>query len=96
MEIKFTRDTEAPVDRWLRQVLGYLLLDWDGLLRVERVIVYAAWQGQMLTCSVDRLLEATSRGSGRNLTEIRDSFRLTMRKELEPFTRRNHEMRSGG
>lgn len=94
VEIKLTRDTEAPVDRWLRQVLGYLLLDWDDLLRVERVAVYAAWQGQMLTCSVDRLLDATRRGSVRSLTEIRDCFRMTMREELKSFTRR--EFRSGG
>jgi hypothetical protein len=89
VEVKLSGAARPPVDQWLRQLLGYLLLDWDDMLRVESVAVYAAWQGLMLTCSVDQLLEAATKGSGRSLVDLRDSFRLAMRRDVDSFLSRN-------
>ncbi|MGI8311784.1 hypothetical protein [Saccharopolyspora hattusasensis] len=49
VDVKLTRESTPPVGEWLRQLLGYLLLDWDDVLRLETLAVYAGWQGRMLT-----------------------------------------------
>ncbi|MEV5544042.1 hypothetical protein AB0L13_45315 [Saccharopolyspora shandongensis] len=90
VDVKLTRKPKPPVDRWLRQLLGYLLLDWDNALRLETLAVYAGWQGRMLTCSVDQLLEAASSGPTPSLTSLRDKFRSVLRNDFDSFTTWKH------
>ena len=75
VDVKLSRESKPPVDQWLRQLLGYLLLDWDDALRVDTLAVYAAWQGRMLTCSVGQLLKVASPGPAASLTALRNEFR---------------------
>lgn len=90
VDIKLARDPDPPVGRWLRQLLGYLLLDWDDVLRLEVLAVYAGWHGKMLTCSVSDLLAAACPGPTPTLTSLRDEFRVVMRSDFESFIRRKH------
>ncbi|MEV4644914.1 hypothetical protein [Saccharopolyspora sp. NPDC049357] len=90
VDIKLTREPSPPVGRWLRQLLGYLLLDWDDVHRLEVLAVYAGWQGQMLTCSVVDLLAAATSAPTPTLTSLRDEFRTVMRRDVEKFVKHKH------
>ncbi|GAA0521630.1 hypothetical protein GCM10011581_12280 [Saccharopolyspora subtropica] len=87
VEVKITTRPVPPVDEWLRQVLGYLLVDWDDVLGISTLVVYAGWQGVMLTCTVKELLAAASSGTTPRLAELREEFRAAVRPDFATFIR---------
>ncbi|MGW1682083.1 hypothetical protein [Saccharopolyspora sp. NPDC002376] len=93
VDIKLTRESAPPVDKWLRQLLGYLLLDWDDVLRIETLAVYAGWQGLMLSCPVNELLTAASSGPTPTLDALREEFRAALRPDFASFITRKRRQR---
>ncbi|MFB9566135.1 hypothetical protein [Saccharopolyspora hordei] len=85
VDVKIARGSAPPVGEWLRQLLGYLLLDWDDVLGIGTLSVYAGWQGVMLTCPVDELLATASPGPTPTLAGLRDEFRAALRPEFLSF-----------
>jgi hypothetical protein len=93
VEVKMSAEVEKNVDQWLRQLLGYLLLDHHNALGIETVAVYAGGQGLLLTCSVAEVLTSASVGPRPQLTTLRDEFAIELRRELDAFEARRQRKR---
>lgn len=74
VEIKTTRRAHAHWAADLRQLVSYLLLDWDDRYGIERVGLYYARQGLLLTWTIGELLDVLA-GKPTNLDHLRARFR---------------------
>lgn len=93
VEIKMSADAQKNIDQWLRQLLGYLLLDRHNALSIETVAVYAGGQGLLLTCPVAEVLKSASVGPTPQLTALRDEYAVELRRELDAFEARRQSKR---
>jgi len=59
----------------LRQVVGYLLLDYDNALNIESVGIYMARQGELFTWPVADFLYQLTGDSTVSVTQLRQEFR---------------------
>lgn len=73
VEIKASTKVEH-MDWWFNQVLAYLLVDRNDVLRLNQVALYLGWQGLLLVLSVDELLRTASAGATPQLADVRESF----------------------
>lgn len=79
--------TAEDVMVWLRQLLGYVLLDRLGVFPVEAVAVYCGRQGQLLTYPLPTLLAAASVARPAELATLRDAFTRTQGDLVDNYTR---------
>jgi hypothetical protein len=79
--------TVEEVMVWLRQLLGYVVLDRLGVFPVEVVAVYCGRQGQLLTYPLPTLLAAASVGPPAELATLREKFGLAQCALLDRYTR---------
>lgn len=80
---------------WLRQLLGYVLLDRLGVFPVEAVAVYCGRQGQLLTYPLPTLLSAAGTGAPTELTALRDEFNRTQGDLVDSHSRWSERERHG-
>lgn len=84
------KTTINPTDRLLRsirQLLGYVLLDWGNEFRMERAGFYFARQGTRMCWPLDRLIEEATGEPNATLAGLRGNFRL-MAERAKPAKRR--------
>lgn len=93
IEIKMSAGVEKNIDQWLRQLLGYLLLDRHNALGIDTVAVYAAGQGLLLTRPVAEVLKSASVAPTPQLTTLREEFAVELRRELDAFEARRQRKR---
>jgi len=74
VEIKTTKNNVVEA-AWLRQLLGYVLLDYDDMLQVNTVGLYLARHGVLLSWPISELLMGLSRGQCVDLGTLRSEFR---------------------
>jgi len=55
--------TDEDVAVWLRQLLGYVLLDRFDTFRLDAVAVYCGWHGELLTWPLSALLTSAAPGA---------------------------------
>jgi hypothetical protein len=77
--------TDDDVATWLRQLLGYVLLDRFNNLHLEAVAVYCAWHRQLLTYPLPALLASAGLGPARNLESLRTDFYEALREALDDY-----------
>ncbi|USX56229.1 hypothetical protein [Lentzea sp. HUAS12] len=70
---------------WLRQLLGYVLLDRFDTFRFDTVAVYCGWDGQVLTWPLPDLLRSAASGAAPTLEGLRADFQKDMREELDHY-----------
>lgn len=78
---------QANVDpNWLRQLIGYLLLDYDDTYHIDSVAIYMARQGEVFTWSIPDFLCQLTGDSTTSLTQLRQEFRTLL--QLKRLSRR--------
>jgi hypothetical protein len=60
---------------WLRQLLGYVVLDWDDEYRIDSAGIYLARHAHLLCWPTGSLLERVGAPGGPGLPELRADFR---------------------
>ena len=79
-DIKTTK--QAKVDpNWLRQLVGYLLLDYDDKYHIDSVGIYMARQGEVFTWSIADFLCQLTGDSATSLTQHRQEFRTLLQSK---------------
>ena len=73
-DVKTTQNPRGGLTPWLRQLIGYALLDWDDGFRLSQVGFYFSRQGAWISWRLSDLVRRTA-ASGRTLSELRDEFR---------------------
>lgn len=71
--------------QWLRQLLGYVLLDRHDTFRLDTVAVYCGWSGQLLTYPLARLFAVASSGIVPVLQRMRSDFREALHDDLDSY-----------
>ncbi len=79
IEIKCTIKDEIQAD-WLRQLLGYVLLDYSDKLGITGLGFYMARQGLLLQWDLDEVLGKLCQGKPPAIAELRNRFREINRK----------------
>ena len=74
IDIKCTSKNEIQAD-WLRQVLGYVLLDYSDRYRITGIGIYMARQGVLFQWDLEEALEKLCSGETPTIVELRDRFR---------------------
>lgn len=82
LEIKTTKAMSLDAE-WLRQLFGYLLLDYYDRYAIRTVGVYLARHGEMLTWQVDDFLRDLTRDATIKLADLRDEFRALCQRDPE-------------
>jgi hypothetical protein len=86
VEVKLgTKPTAEAVQKWLRQLLGYVLLDRHNALRLDAVAVYCGWNAGLLTCPLSELLAGAHPGPTLDLTTLRADFHAAFRDHLDEY-----------
>lgn len=86
VEVKVvTEPTTDDVDQWLRQLLGYVLLDRHDALSLDTVAVYCPRQKQLLAYPIPELLVNISSGASLQLAALRTSFYHTLHDDLNEY-----------
>ncbi|ALG06246.1 hypothetical protein AOZ06_04260 [Kibdelosporangium phytohabitans] len=80
-----TQPTTTAVQTWLRQLLGYVLLDHHNALRIDAIAVYSGHNAQLVTYSLPRLLAVASPGTTPDLNALRTDFQQALRTELDNY-----------
>ncbi|MCO1657344.1 hypothetical protein [Pseudonocardia humida] len=70
---------------WLRQLIGYVLLDRHNIFELDSVAVYCGWHGQLLSYPLQALLATAGGGSTPSLERLRLDFYEVMRDELDTY-----------
>jgi hypothetical protein len=68
---------------WVRQILGYALLDYDDEYRILAAGLYLARHFALVSWPIERLLTLAGAQNGQTLAELRTSFRETLARERE-------------
>jgi len=79
IEVKATVQRKWPWADWLRQLAGYVLLDYSDRYRFNEVGLYLARQGVLIRWPLNDFLGALAGRPVRSLTALRASFRKTAR-----------------
>jgi len=74
IEIKTSKLTKIDPD-WLRQLAGYLLLDYNEEHHIQSLGIYMARQGLLFRWSVDEFLATLTGKSEVSLSQLRQEFR---------------------
>jgi hypothetical protein len=77
--------TADDVRQWVRQLLGYVLLDRHDTFRLEVVAVYCGWHARLLTYPLPALLAAASPGLAPALTTLRNDFHTALSDDLDGY-----------
>jgi hypothetical protein len=83
VEIKTVLDPAGRFGQWLNQLLGYVLLDWFDIFRLDTVAVYLGWQAKLMAMSLTDLLTIASRGQTPLLEDLRADFRQAIQAEVQ-------------
>lgn len=75
--------TDEDVAVWLRQLLGYVLLDRFDTFRLDAVAVYCGWRGKLLTWPLPALLSSATPGPAPSLDSLRAGFYEVLHDELD-------------
>ncbi|MET8848470.1 hypothetical protein [Amycolatopsis sp. NPDC004625] len=87
IEVKLAVEPTADdVTMWLRQLLGYVLLDRHDTFAVDTIAVYCGWAGQLLTSPLPTLLAASGHGGPAALARLREEFGTLLAGELDGYT----------
>ena len=74
-DIKTTTNPRNGLPNTIRQLIGYVLLDWDDEYSIEGVGLYFSRQGQKVEWDLDELLASTATDSQANLRDLRMKFK---------------------
>ncbi len=86
IEVKLAVEPTADdVMVWLRQLLGYVLLDRHDTFALDTIAVYCGWSGQLLTYYLPTLLTASGHGGPAALARLRDDFGELLAAELDGY-----------
>lgn len=77
--------TDDDVAAWLRQLLGYVLLDRFDTFRFDAVAVYCGWHGKLLTWPLSTLLRSAASGPVPTLESLRADFHKHLRADLDSY-----------
>ncbi|WP_344411985.1 hypothetical protein [Amycolatopsis minnesotensis] len=77
--------TADDVATWLRQLLGYVLLDRHDTFRIDAVAVYSAWHGCLLTHPLGAFLATASAGPLSDLGQLRAEFHHALRDDVDSY-----------
>ncbi|WP_439655941.1 hypothetical protein ACSHWB_26285 [Lentzea sp. HUAS TT2] len=77
--------SQENVAAWLRQLLGYVLLDRFDTFRFDTVAVYCGWHGQVLSWPLSALLRSAAPGLAPTLENLRGDFHKDLRDELDRY-----------
>lgn len=83
VDIKAVLDPSRWFERWLNQVLGYVLLDWSDTLILDSVAIYLAWQGLLLSEPLAGLLTTSTIGPTPSLADLRADFRAQIQADVD-------------
>jgi hypothetical protein len=87
IEVKLAVEPTADdVTVWMRQLLGYVLLDRHDTFALDTIAVYCGWSGQLLTYPLPTLLAASGHGGPAALPRLRDDFGKLLAAELDGYT----------
>ncbi|CAL9577568.1 hypothetical protein SUDANB95_04927 [Actinosynnema sp. ALI-1.44] len=70
---------------WLRQLLGYVLLDRFDTFHLDAVAVYCGWHGKLLTWPLPALLSSATPGPAPSLDSLRADFYEVLHDELDSY-----------
>jgi hypothetical protein len=85
VDIKTSTTPEEKLEEWLAQLLGYVLLDRENILKLETIAVYSSWQPTLLTYPVADLLSNASTGPASTLAALREQFHAAIQPEIDGF-----------
>jgi hypothetical protein len=86
IEVKLAVEpTTDDVTVWLRQLLGYVLLDRHDTFALNTIAVYCGWSGQLLTDSLPTLLSASGHGGPAAPARLRSDFCELLAGELDGY-----------
>jgi hypothetical protein len=89
VDVKAALDPPRYLGTWLNQLLGYVLLDWHDIFRLDAVAVYLGWQALLVHESVTGLLAASTRGPTPTVADLRADFRPQIQADVDnEFTAR--------
>lgn len=92
VEVKVSTKHETMMPWWLNQALGYVLLDrWD-VLRIDRLGIYSARHGRLVSMGLAELLTCARHGHAINVRPLRDGLRGALHDDLEA-AERDHSRR---
>lgn len=96
VEIKLAIEpTTDDMATWLRQLLGYVLLDQHDIFRFDTVAVYCAWSGQLITYPLSEIFATSSPGRTPSLEHLRTEFHKALHDELEGYVAWKERQRYG-
>ncbi|WP_329793556.1 hypothetical protein V1227_17000 [Lentzea sp. DG1S-22] len=77
--------TDEDVAVWLRQLLGYVLLDRFDTFHLDAIAVYCGWHGELLTWPLSALLGSATSGPAPSLGRLRADFYEVLQDELDSY-----------
>lgn len=83
VEIKTVAPKNPPYSDWVRQLLGYVFLDYDDQYRISEVEIYFARHGVFLKWAVDKPIEELSGSTQMTLKDARRQFRKAVRSSSQ-------------
>ena len=87
LEIKTVKRWDIESERALKQLLGYVLLDYSDHYKFNGIGIYMARQGVLFRWDLAAAIRSLSQGKVNNLNEIRSQFRKIARKVRDTQTR---------
>ena len=91
MEIKTFLQPAERFGPWLNQLLGYALLDWFNILRLDALAVYLGWQAKLVVTSLAEVLAVGVSGPAPMLESLRESLRADFRHVVQADVDLAHE-----
>lgn len=82
IELKASVKPEIRTE-WLRQLAGYLLLDYDDEYKIKALSIYMARQGALFTWPVDEFLQKLSSDPPTSVAALRQEFRTRFSRRRE-------------
>lgn len=83
IDIKVVLEPAQYFLTWLNQLLGYILLDWFNILRLDAVGLYLGWQALLISAPLGEILAAASPGPSPSLESLRGEFRQAIGEDLD-------------
>lgn len=83
IDIKVVLEPDQYFLTWLDQLLGYTLLDWFNIFRLDTVGLYLGWHALLISASLDEILAAASPGPSPSLEILRSEFRQAIGQDLD-------------
>lgn len=74
-EIKTTVKPRERLPVTIRQLIGYILLDWDDNHQIQQAAIYFSRQGETISWNLEELIASTSTKARTDVTQIREEFR---------------------